>query len=48
MKVGDINCKVWDVSCDDGSNGRVGEIYMIIGRDISEILEILMVRLGGY
>ena len=29
MRVGDINCKVWDVSCDDGSNGRLGEIWLL-------------------
>ena len=29
MKVGDINCKVWDFSCGDGCNGRLGEIWLL-------------------
>ena len=41
-----VKCEMFHVMME--SNSRVGEIYMIIGRDISKILEILMVRVGGY
>ena len=54
MRVGDINCKVWDVSCDDGSNGRLGEIWLSeeplvnFGNIVGEVRRILMEFCGMY
>ena len=48
MEVGGINCKVWDFSCDDGCNGRLGEIWLLeeslvnFGKIIGEVRGIMI------